>query len=72
MTEIQEALNFQQTLCLSAQTERFDDGAVAFDVAVVEIVQKRASFTYHLRQRTSSVMIFTVLFQVFRQMGNTV
>ena len=57
---------------LLTQAEGFDNCAVALDVSVVEIVEESTTLAYQLGQCTSSTIIFTVLFKMFRQMGNTV
>ena len=57
---------------LLAEAEGLDDSTIASDVAVVQIVEQCAALSYQLCQRTCGSIIFTVLLQVLRQMGNTV
>ena len=59
-------------LALLAQTESLDDGAVALDVSLLEVVEQSATLTYQLGQSPFSAIILTVLLKMFRQMGNTV
>lgn len=60
------------TAHLSAEAESLDNSTIAIDIAVVQIVEQSTAFADKLSQRTGSSMIFTVLLQMFRQMGNTV
>ena len=57
---------------LLAETEGLDDGTVAIDIAVVQVVEQSATLSYKLCQRTCCSIIFTVLLNMFRQMSNTV
>ncbi len=57
---------------LFTETKSLDDGTIAIDVAVVEVVEKRTALTYQLCQSSCSSIIFTVLLKMFRQVGNTV
>ena len=59
-------------LGLFAQTQCLDNGAIAFDVAVFEVVEQGAALTYELHESAFSRMIFTVGSHVFRQVGDTV
>ena len=57
---------------LTAQAESLDDGTVAVDVALVQIVQKAAALADEDCQRTLCYVILVVLLEVLRQVGNTV
>ena len=57
---------------LLAQAQLLDDGAVAFDVAVLQVVQQGAALTYQHSQSSFSAIIFSVELQVLSQTGNTV
>ena len=57
---------------LLTKTESLDDGTVAIDIAVVQVIEQCATLSYKLCQRTCCSIIFTVLLYVFRQMSNTV
>jgi len=57
---------------LSTKSESLDYRTIAVDVAFVQIVKQSAAFSYQDGQRPCGSMIFTVLFEVLRQMGNTV
>lgn len=57
---------------LLTQTEGLDDCTITSYIAVVQIVEQCAALSYQLCQRTSGSIIFTVLLEVLRQMGNTV
>ena len=59
-------------LALLTQTQSLDDGAVALDVSLLEVVEQSATLTYQLGQCPFSAIILTVLLKMFRQMGNTV
>ncbi len=54
------------------QTKIFDDGTVAADIAVVQVVQQRAAFADQHRQSPFSSIIFSVELHVLGQTGNTV
>ena len=62
----------KSNLGLLTEAKCLDDGAVAVDVAVLEVVEEGAALTYQFNEGTFGVMIFTVGLHVFRQMGNTV
>ena len=57
---------------LLTKTEGLDDGTVAIDIAVVQVIEQCATLSYKLCQRTCCSIIFTVLLYVFRQMSYTV
>lgn len=57
---------------LSTQTERLDDGTVAVDVALVEIVKQCAALTYQLCQGTGRNMVLVVFLEVLCHVGDTV
>ena len=59
-------------LQLLAEAEGLDDGTIAVDVAIVEVIEQCTALSYQLCQRTCGSIIFTVLLEVLRQMGNTV
>ena len=59
-------------LQLLAEAEGLDDGTIAVDVAIVEVIEQCTALSYQLCQRTCGSIIFTVLLYVLRQMGNTV
>ena len=59
-------------LALLTQTESLNDGAVALDVSLLEVVEQSSTLTYKLGQCPFSAIILTVLLKMFRQMGNTV
>ena len=62
-----------RTFCvLFAQAQSLDDCAVAVDVAVFQIIEQRAALAYQANESPFCVMIFTVGFHVFRQVGDTV
>lgn len=61
-----------KSFALLTQAEGFDDGAVAFDVLVLEILEQSATLTYQFYEGPFCSMIFTVGLHVFRQVGNTV
>ena len=42
---------------LSAEVERLDDGAVALDILLLEIVEQISSLTNHLQQTAAGVMV---------------
>ena len=57
---------------LLTQAEFFDDGTVAVDVAVVQIVEQSATLTYQHSQSSFSAIILSVELQVLSQVRNTV
>ena len=57
---------------LSTQAQFCDDGAVTLDVTILQVFEERATLTYQHSQSSLCTIIFTVSFEVFRQMGNTV
>ena len=57
---------------LLTQTEGLDDGTVAVDVAVVEIVEQGAALTYQLGQGAGGSEILVVLLQVLSQVRDTI
>ena len=57
---------------LLTQSESLNDSAVALDVAILQVVEECTTLTYQLGQCSCCTIIFTVLFQVLRQVGNTV
>ncbi len=57
---------------LLTQAKFFDDGTIAFDVAVFQVVEQRTAFTYQHSQSSFSAIIFSVELQVLSQVGNTV
>ena len=59
-------------LALLTQTESLNDGAVALNVSLLEVVEQSPALTYQLGQCPFSAIILTVLLKMFRQMGNTV
>ena len=52
---------------LLAETEGLDDGTIAIDVSVVEILQHLAAATDELGQRAGGTEVLVVLLQVLRQ-----
>lgn len=64
--------NSRKGKALLAKPESLHDGAVAFNVLVLQIGEQSATFANHLYEGTLSCMIFTVCLHVLRQMGNTV
>ena len=63
---------FFSSLALLTQTESLDDGAVALNVSLLEVVEQSSALSYQLGQCPFSAIILTVLLKMFRQMGNTV
>lgn len=57
---------------LSAQTESLDDGAIACDVAVVEIVEQSTTLTDEDGQRASCVVVLVVLLQVLGEVFDAI
>lgn len=57
---------------LLTQSESLNDGTVALDVVLLQIVEKGATLTYQLGEGSGSTIVFTVHLEVLRQMGNTV
>jgi len=57
---------------LLTQAKSLNDSTVAVDVAILQVVEEGTALTYQHSQCSFSAIIFTVLFQVLRQMGNTV
>jgi len=49
---------------LLTETESLDDGTIAIDVAVVEVVKECTALTYELCQRASCTEVLVVLLQV--------
>ena len=49
---------------LLSQTESLDDGTIAIDVAVVEVVEQCTTLTYELGQCASCLEILVILLQV--------
>ena len=64
--------HFLSFLALLTQTESLNDGAVALNVSLLEVVEQSPALTYQLGQCPFSAIILTVLLKMFRQMGNTV
>lgn len=56
---------------LLSETELLNDGAVAIDVLLLEIVQKIAALTYHLKKTAARVVVVVVEFQVLGEVGNS-
>ena len=52
---------------LAAQTELVDDGTIAFDIDVHQIVQHCSALTNHLQQTTTGMVVLLIHFQVFGQ-----
>ena len=63
---------FCACLQLLAEAKGLDDSTIAIDVAIVEVIEQCTALSYQLSQRTCGSIIFTVLLNVLRQMGNTV
>ena len=53
---------------LLSQTESLDDGTIAIDVAVVEVVEQCTTLTYELGQCASCLEILVILLQVLCEM----
>ena len=51
----------QKARRLLTKTEDLDDGTVAIDIAVVQVIEQCATLSYKLCQRTCCSIIFTVL-----------
>ena len=62
----------KKRFCLLTQAECLHDGAIALDVAILQVVEEGAALTYEFHERAFGRMIFTVCSHVFRQVGNTV
>ena len=58
--------------CLSSEAQGFDDGPVAFDVVVLNIVQEPAAPSDHHQEPSTGVVILFMGFQVFGQVCNPV
>ena len=56
---------------LSSQTELCDDGAIAFDVVLLEVTEEVTSVTDHLIQAATAVVILLVLLQVLGERVDT-
>src|SRR5437016_9045812 len=52
---------------LVTESKLLNQLAVRLDVRAPQIVQKSATFAYHLQEATATVMIFAVLAEVFRE-----
>ena len=61
-----------QVMRLLTQAKFFNDGTVAVDVAIVQVVEQRTAFTYQHSQSSFSAIIFSVELQVLSQTSNTV
>ena len=57
---------------LLTQAKLFNDGTIAIDVAVVQVVEQRTALTYQHRQGSFSTIILSVELHVLSQTGNTV
>lgn len=57
---------------LLSQTESLDDGTIAVDVAVVEIVKECTALTYELCQRAGCLEVLVVLLQVLCEVLDTI
>lgn len=65
-------LHFFAASRLLTQAEVLDDGTVALDVAILQVVQKGTTLTYQHGQGSFSTIILSVELQVLSQMSNTV
>jgi hypothetical protein len=63
---------FANTAGLLTQSESLNDSTVTLDITILQVVEESATLTYQFGQCSCSAIIFTVLFQVLRQVGNTV
>ena len=66
-----EALLFSKQILLT-KTEGLDDGTIAVDVLVVEVLQQLTTLTYEHSQRTCCVVILVILLQVLCQMRDAI
>ena len=57
---------------LSAEVERLDDGAVALDVDLLQVLQQRAALADQTQQRTLRAEVVLVAFEVFCKVADTV
>ena len=63
---------FVSTAELFAETQSLDDGTIAIDVAVVQIVKESAALTYQLGQGAGGSEILVVLLQVLSQVRDAI
>ena len=56
---------------LLTDTELSYDSTVAFDVLLLEIVEKVTSSTYHFEESASGMMILLVVLEMFGKVGNS-
>lgn len=54
-------------VCLLTQTESLDDGTVAVDVAVVEVIKECAALAYELCEAACCLEILVITLQVLRE-----
>ena len=57
---------------LSAEVERLDDGAVALDVYLLEVLQQLAALAYQAQQGALGAEIVAVVLEVFSKVVDTV
>ena len=57
---------------LLAEAEGLDDGTIAVDVLVIEVLQQLTTLTYEHRQRTCCVVILVILLQVLCQVRDAI
>jgi hypothetical protein len=60
----------RERVFLSSETEFRDDGAVAVNILVFDVIQQSPPLADHDQQASSGMMILVVGFQMIRQMGN--
>ena len=57
---------------LSTQTQRLDEGAVALDVAILQVGKQFATLTNQHGERTCCHVVLVILFEVLGQMRNAI
>ena len=63
---------FFDVFALLTKTESLDDGTIAVDVVVVEVLQQLTTLTDEHCQRTGCVVILVILLQVLRQVRDAI